>query len=165
MDRLATSAGYDLSTGTVSKAAGIYTSSSAFPGQFGAANGYAHDWLFTDTMAHSDSSGRWTIDLSPMLSDRSFKATLAAFGVRVPSKIEVPITDSAQSLRPGQFRAARKTLLLDLAQLGLRSVDNLEGMSWGAPLADGRRVLLLVSDDNFNPAQVTQLIALAACAP
>jgi hypothetical protein len=70
-----------------------------------------------------------------------------------------------ETLVPGQFRAARKTLLLDLAQLGLRSVDNLEGMSWGAPLADGRRVLLLVSDDNFNPAQVTQLIALATCAP
>ena len=106
INKLATSAGYDLSTSTMSSAAGLYTASSAFPGQFGTANGYAHDWLFTDTMAHSDASGRWVVDLSPMLSDRSFKATLSALGIRVPSKIEVPITDSAQSLRPGQFRAA-----------------------------------------------------------
>ncbi|MDR3663172.1 MAG: hypothetical protein P4L86_22780 [Mycobacterium sp.] len=104
LNKLATKAGYDVSADLMSNAAGIYTSSSAFPGQFGAANGYAHDWLFTDTMAHSDSAGRWTIDLSPMLSDASFKATLAAFGVHVPSKIEVPLTDSAGSLRPGQFR-------------------------------------------------------------
>jgi hypothetical protein len=34
-------------------------------------------------------------------------------------------------------------------------------MSWGPPLPDGRRVLLLVSDNNFNPAEVTQFIALS----
>jgi hypothetical protein len=108
LNKLATTAGYDVSTDMLSNAAGVYTSSSVFPGQFGAANGLAHDWLFTDTMAHSDSAGRWTIDLSPMLSDASFKATLAVFGVHIPSKIEVPITDSAGSLRPGQFRAVTK---------------------------------------------------------
>ncbi|QIL84009.1 esterase-like activity of phytase family protein [Diaphorobacter sp. HDW4A] len=64
-------------------------------------------------------------------------------------------------LTPGSFRAATKTLVLDFAQLGLRSVDNLEGMTWGPPLASGERVLVLVSDNNFNPAEVTQFIALA----
>jgi len=46
-------------------------------------------------------------------------------------------------------------------------VDNLEGMTWGPRLASGERVLLLVSDNNFNPAQVTQFLALVetpACA-
>lgn len=64
-------------------------------------------------------------------------------------------------LQPGSYRPANKELLLDLADAGLRSVDNLEGMTWGPPLPDGRRVLLLVSDNNFNPAEVTQLIALS----
>ena len=50
--------------------------------------------------------------------------------------------------------------MLDLADASLRSVDNIEGMSWGPPLPDGRRVLLLVSDNNFNPAEVTQFVAL-----
>ena len=38
-------------------------------------------------------------------------------------------------------------------------VDNIEGMSWGPMLADGKRSLVLVSDNNFNPAQVTQFLA------
>ncbi|MGE8320314.1 MAG: esterase-like activity of phytase family protein [Comamonas sp.] len=64
-------------------------------------------------------------------------------------------------LAPGNHRVAAKTLVLDFAALGLRSVDNLEGMAWGPRLAGGERVLLVLSDDNFNPAEVTQLVALA----
>lgn len=63
-------------------------------------------------------------------------------------------------LTPGNHQPLSKTLVLDLADAGLRSVDNIEGMSWGPPLPDGRRVLLLVSDNNFNPAEVTQFVAL-----
>ena len=63
-------------------------------------------------------------------------------------------------LKAGSFRVARKELLVDFSELGLRSVDNLEGMTWGPRLASGERVLLLVSDNNFNPAQVTQFVAL-----
>ncbi|MFT3813498.1 MAG: esterase-like activity of phytase family protein [Acidovorax sp.] len=59
--------------------------------------------------------------------------------------------------------ALHKTLVLDFSTLGLRTLDNLEGMAWAPPLPDGRRVLLLISDDNFNPAEVTQLVALAQC--
>lgn len=55
-------------------------------------------------------------------------------------------------------RLAPKTLVADFARLGL-SVDNLEGMAWGPRLPNGRCVLVFVSDDNFNPAQVTQFIA------
>ena len=63
-------------------------------------------------------------------------------------------------LTPGNHQPLSKTLVLDLVDAGLRSVDNIEGMSWGPPLPDGRRVLLLVSDNNFNPAEVTQFVAL-----
>lgn len=65
-----------------------------------------------------------------------------------------------QQLTPDNHRPVDKTLLLDLAQAGLKTVDNLEGMSWGPSLASGERVLLLVSDNNFNPAEVTQFVAL-----
>jgi hypothetical protein len=40
-------------------------------------------------------------------------------------------------------------------------LDNYEGMALGPTLPDGRRVLLLVSDDNFGADQVTRLLALA----
>ncbi|MDQ1348750.1 MAG: uncharacterized protein QG573_2126, partial [Acidobacteriota bacterium] len=57
---------------------------------------------------------------------------------------------------------APKTLLLDFADLGL-PLDNYEGMAFGAPLPDGRRPLIFVSDDNFNPdLQKTFVLALAA---
>jgi hypothetical protein len=102
---LATRAGYSTSIAALSSAADSYTGSSAFPGQFAAVNGLAHDWLFTDTAARTDSSGHWLVDLSPMLSDSSLKATLAGFGVQAPSKLQVPVTDSAGP-RPGQFRVA-----------------------------------------------------------
>jgi hypothetical protein len=53
-------------------------------------------------------------------------------------------------------------VLLDLADVpGLELVDNLEGMTRGPRLPDGRRTLVLVSDKNFSTAQVTQLLAFA----
>ncbi|MBE9181791.1 esterase-like activity of phytase family protein [Oculatella sp. LEGE 06141] len=51
----------------------------------------------------------------------------------------------------------RKRLLLDLADLDL-PLDNLEGMTLGPQLPDGSYSLILVSDDNFNDAQFTQLL-------
>jgi hypothetical protein len=40
-------------------------------------------------------------------------------------------------------------------------LDNFEGISLGPRLPDGRRVLLLVSDDNFGANQTTRLVAVA----
>ena len=99
-----------------------------------------------------------------LVLERSFAPPLR-FGARI-YRISTRADASSDTLgqtqlRPGSYRPADKELLLDLADVGLRSVDNLEGMSWGPPLPDGRRVLLLVSDNNFNPAEVTQFVALS----
>lgn len=53
-----------------------------------------------------------------------------------------------------------KELLLDLDELGI-PLDNVEGMAFGPRLADGRRSLVLVSDNNFAPAQFTQFLLFA----
>lgn len=50
-----------------------------------------------------------------------------------------------------------KKLLLDLSDLGI-PLDNLEGMTLGPQLPDGSQSLVLVSDDNFKPEQVTQFL-------
>ena len=85
-------------------AARAYTASPAFPGQFALANQVAHRWLFTDTVGQSDESGRWTIDLAPMLVDSSFQKTLTDFGIKAPSTLSIPLTeDVSNSLRPGQL--------------------------------------------------------------
>ena len=62
------------------------------------------------------------------------------------------------ALKGAKYVPARKRLLLDLEKIGVPRVDNLEGISWGPRLANGRRSLVMVSDDNFNPQQVTQLL-------
>ena len=62
------------------------------------------------------------------------------------------------ALAGAAYVPARKRLLLDLEKIGLPRVDNLEGIAWGPRLANGRRSLVMVSDDNFNAQQVTQLL-------
>lgn len=51
----------------------------------------------------------------------------------------------------------KKRLLLDLADLDIY-LDNLEAMTIGPRLPDGSRLLVLVSDDNFDKQQVTQFL-------
>lgn len=62
------------------------------------------------------------------------------------------------SLQHASYVAASKRLILDFDQSGLAQVDNLEGIAWGPRLENGHDSLVLVSDNNFNPAQITQLL-------
>ena len=48
----------------------------------------------------------------------------------------------------------------DLLDAGLPA-DNWEGLAWGPRLPDGRRTLVAVSDDNFNPLQRSWVTVLA----
>ncbi len=50
----------------------------------------------------------------------------------------------------------RKQLVVDFDHLGI-PVDNLEGMTFGPYFPDGTPSLIIVSDDNFNAEQQTQL--------
>lgn len=58
---------------------------------------------------------------------------------------------------------ARKTPLLDLSTLAprlspaLAHLDNFEGLAFG-PVVDGRRTLIVMSDDNFRPSQKTSFL-------
>ena len=102
---LAGNSGYDVSPDLLRGAATSYTQSAAFPGQFAGVNRIAHRWMFTDRVAQSDESGRWEVDLSPMLADSSFQQTLRDFGISAPSTLSVPLTENApDSIRPGQLR-------------------------------------------------------------
>ena len=105
LKKLVEGTGYDVSTDLLRRAADTYTASPVFPGQFAQANRIAHRWMFTDSVQQADASGRWQIDLSPMLSDSSFRQTLQQFGIEAPSTLEVPLTENlSDSVRPGQLR-------------------------------------------------------------
>lgn len=64
-----------------------------------------------------------------------------------------------RQLKAGEFKPCPKTLVADLGRLGPSRLDNLEGMCWGPTLASGHRTLVFLSDDNFNPSQITQWLA------
>lgn len=98
--------GLSVDPAAVSRIARVYTASSTFPSQFAQANGYAHRWLFTDTVGSGvDQQGRWVIDLAPMLDDESFAQTLRAYNITVPDSVPIPLTDNApRLLRPGALR-------------------------------------------------------------
>ena len=60
-----------------------------------------------------------------------------------------------------------KVLVADLGDLGIEP-DNIEGMALGPVMADGRRLLVMVADNNFQPSvQSNQLLlfALSGAAP
>lgn len=63
----------------------------------------------------------------------------------------------------GRYRRVRKSLLLDLSTLrdrlspALARLDNFEALAFGPPSAFGPS-LLVVSDDNFRPSQVTSFL-------
>ncbi|MFG6413772.1 esterase-like activity of phytase family protein [Roseateles sp. DC23W] len=68
------------------------------------------------------------------------------------------------SIKGREVVPVKRTLLLDLSSLthddgSVLAVDNIEGITLG-PVINGKRTLILVSDNNFNPAQFTQFIAL-----
>jgi hypothetical protein len=114
--------GFNVANSTALGVANTYTASSAFPGQFGAVNRVAHEWLFTDA-AQSTSEG-WQIDVAPMLADTSFSDTLSRVGVDVPQTVTIPVTsDAADTLRPGQFRLlARWGPWVSIGAAGLTAV-------------------------------------------
>jgi hypothetical protein len=85
--------------------------------------------------------------------------TIKLYSVRVPGADDVNGADSlAGSL--GGTQPVEKTLLLNLDDLGI-PLDNVEGMTLGPTLPDGRRSLVLVSDNNFAASQFTQFLLFA----
>jgi hypothetical protein len=94
-----------------------------------------------------------------LLMERSYAFgvgnTIRLYDVDLTAATNVAALDA---LAGQSYVPAAKTLVLDLAALRIR-LDNVEGMTWGPRLASGNRSLILVSDDNFNPRQITLFLA------
>lgn len=102
------------------------------------------------------------------LSDTSFLVIERAFSARPTVRIfRADIDDAtdvlgAPALTGMAVTPMSKTLVADLSTTpGLDRLDNIEGITLGPRLPDGRQTLVLVSDDNFSPRQVTQFVAFA----
>jgi endonuclease/exonuclease/phosphatase family metal-dependent hydrolase len=74
---------------------------------------------------------------------------------------DVHATTSLRDVSDPAPRAVRKRLLADLGDLGV-DPDNIEAMALGPVLEDGRRMLVMISDNNFQPeVQETQVVVAA----
>lgn len=96
--------GYNLNPDLVRQVATAYTRNEGFPGQFAQANRIAHRWMFTGAVPSGNSTDQWLIDVAPMLSDPSFRATLGTLDLQVPPSLTVPITVDSPELQPGKLR-------------------------------------------------------------
>ena len=91
--------------------------------------------------------------------ERSFGLTgfqVKLFQITTGSASDTSRVASFKGLLTG-VQPIRKQLLLDLSELKI-PLDNLEGMTLGPRLVDGSQSLVLVSDDNFQFAQVNQFL-------
>ncbi len=61
------------------------------------------------------------------------------------------------SLKNQSFTVASKKLILNMDELGV-FIDNIEGVTFGPKLANGKQSLLFVSDNNFSDKQKTQIL-------
>jgi hypothetical protein len=61
------------------------------------------------------------------------------------------------SLKKQTYRPASKKLILNMDDLGI-FIDNIEGVTFGPKLANGKQSLLFVSDNNFSAKQKTQIL-------
>lgn len=126
--------------------------------------------LIAESAYPLDLGGRWSLinGLTELLAlesgghllalERSFGFT--GYGAKIFQIATGGATDTSTiaSLKPPQKLAPlHKKLLLDLTSLGI-PLDNLEGMTLGPRLPDGSDSLIVISDDNFNDDQTTQVL-------
>lgn len=100
------------------------------------------------------------------LDNTSFLVVERGYGTRAASRLyRASVDDAADVLMLSSLDGVTtmtKTLLADLTRTpGLSPLDNIEGITLGPRLPDGRQSIVLVSDDNFAPTQLTQFLAFA----
>lgn len=96
--------------------------------------------------------------------ERSFSVgagnSIRIYGLALPGATDVSGVADVHDV--AGLRPARKSLLLQLpSTINGEPLDNVEGMTPGPTLPDGRRSVLLVSDNNFTARQASQVLLLA----
>ena len=130
---------------------------------------YPIDPLFAASPNANDTNGVSSMVAYDPIDPTRYLMVERAFVTGVGNKVRVYEIDTrgatdikdVAAIAGKKIKPVSKKLLVDLDTLGLPKVDNIEGITWGPALPDGERTLLLVSDNNFSAAQITQVIALA----
>jgi len=84
--------------------------------------------------------------------------TILLFQVSLENATNIQGIDSFLAIDLQKIKPVKKKLLLDLRTINT-AVDNIEGLSLGPLLSDGNPSLILISDNNFNVLQRTEILA------
>ncbi|MBL1199661.1 MAG: esterase-like activity of phytase family protein [Nostoc sp. GBBB01] len=93
--------------------------------------------------------------------ERSFTGlgfAVSLFQVSLQGADDIHNIDSLLAVNSKNIKPVQKKLLLDLRTLDV-VLDNIEGLTFGPKLPDGQHSLILISDNNFNSLQRTQILA------
>jgi hypothetical protein len=93
--------------------------------------------------------------------ERSFTGlgfAISLFQVSLEGADDIYKIDSLLAIDTKDIKPVQKKLLLDLRSLDVL-LDNIEGLTIGPKLPDGQQSLILISDNNFNSLQRTQILA------
>ncbi|WP_414514299.1 esterase-like activity of phytase family protein [Nostoc sp. PCC 9305] len=93
--------------------------------------------------------------------ERSFTGlgfAISLFQVSLEGADDIHNIDSLLAVESNNIKPVKKKLLLDLRKLDVL-LDNIEGLTLGPKLPDGQQSLILISDNNFNSLQRTQILA------
>lgn len=139
-------------------------------GQSGAQYAYALPPIPVDAIAGAPFGPDNGLPELLAISNTQFIAVERAFAFGVGNTIRLTLAEitadttdvsSFASLTGAAYTPMRRELLLELPITydGI-TLDNIEAISWGHTLANGKRSLVLAADNNFSGTQVTQFIAL-----
>jgi hypothetical protein len=87
-----------------------------------------------------------------------FGFSVKLFQVSLADATDIHNIDSLLATDITKIQPVRKKLLLDLGKENVL-LDNIEGLTLGAKLSDGQPSLIVISDNNFNKLERTQLLA------
>ncbi|MBN4006289.1 esterase-like activity of phytase family protein [Nostoc sp. LPT] len=93
--------------------------------------------------------------------ERSFTGlgfAISLFQVSLEAADDIHNIDSLLAVDSKNIKPVKKKLLLDLRKLNVLP-DNIEGLTLGPKLGDGQQSLILISDNNFNSLQRSQILA------
>ncbi|MCC5657257.1 esterase-like activity of phytase family protein [Nostoc sp. XA010] len=93
--------------------------------------------------------------------ERSFTGlgfAISLFQVSLEGSDDMHQINSLLAVDSKNIKPVQKKLLLDLRTLDVL-LDNIEGLTLGPKLPDGQQSLILISDNNFNSLQRTQILA------
>ena len=95
-----------------------------------------------------------------LVVERSFSTGVTGCTVRIyitDLTNAVNIADIPSLIQQPPAQPASKKLLLNMDELGIY-IDNIEGVTFGPDLPNGRKTLIFVSDNNFAKEQKTQFL-------